>query len=77
MKLDEISTAVAPYLPPALGALMNLPYARSQTPAQRVVSWGVGTAVGLYVGGAVAEWLALGPRAAIAAGFALSWNGSG
>ena len=69
MKLEEISAAVAPYLPPAVGALMNLPYARSQTPVQRAVSWAVGTAVGLYVGGAVAEWLALGPRATIAAGF--------
>jgi hypothetical protein len=69
MKLEEISAAVAPYLPPAFGALMNLPYAKNQTPAQRVVSWAVGTAVGLYVGGAFAEWLTLGPRATIAAGF--------
>ena len=69
MKLEEISVFMAPYLPPAFGALMNLPYAKNQTPTQRLVSWGVGTAVGLYVGGAAAEWLTLGPRSTIAAGF--------
>ena len=69
MKIEDVSAALAPYLPPAFGALMNLPYARNQTRAQRVVSWAVGTAVGLYVGGAVAEWLTLGPRATIASGF--------
>ena len=55
MKIEDISTALVPYLPPAFGALMNLPYARKQTVAQRVASWAVGTAVGLFVGGAVAE----------------------
>jgi hypothetical protein len=69
VKLEEIASAVAPFIPPALGSLAGLPYAKSQTPAQKCVSWAVGVAAGFYVGGAVAEFFELRPKGTIAAGF--------
>lgn len=73
--LSEVATATSPYIPPAIGALIGLRYAKDQTPLQKCVSWGIGTMTGLYVGGLVAEWLSLGPRSSIGMGFLLGVAG--
>lgn len=59
---------LAPYLPPAFGALVGLRYAKDQTPAQKALSFGVGFGLAVYFGPAIAELLGLGPRATVAAG---------
>lgn len=66
-KLDWLG-GLAPYLPPAFGALIGLRNAGSQTPAQRVVSFFLGFGLAVYMGPAIAELFSLGPKATIAAG---------
>jgi hypothetical protein len=63
---------LAPYLPPALGALIGLRWAREQSPTQKVVSFGLSFGLGVYFGPAVAELLSLGPKAAVAAGILIA-----
>jgi hypothetical protein len=66
-KLDWVG-GLAPYLPPAFGALIGLRNAGSQTPTQRVVSFFIGFGLAVYMGPAIAEIFSLGPKATIAAG---------
>lgn len=69
VKIEELTAALAPYLPPAIGALAGLPYAQNQTPAQKLMSFGIGCAAGYYLGGAVAEYFSLQQKGSIACGF--------
>lgn len=68
MKLEEISAVMAPYLPPAFGAFIGFANARNQTPMQRVTGFVIGFGLSIFVAPAVAEWLALGPKAIVALG---------
>jgi hypothetical protein len=63
---------LAPYLPPAFGALIGLRWARHQTAAQKVMSFGLSFGLGVYLGPAVAEILSFGPKAAVAATIAIA-----
>ena len=63
---------LAPYLPPAFGALIGLRWARHQTATQKVMSFGLSFGLGVYLGPAVAEILSLGPKAAVAAGILIA-----
>lgn len=67
--MDRIGFAdIAPYLPPAFGALVGLRYAADQTPTQKVTSFGAGFGLAVYFGPAIAELLSLGPKASVAVG---------
>lgn len=68
MKLDQFAADVAPYLPPAFGAFVGLRWASNQTPTQKLTGFAGGFGLAVYCGPAVAEWLALGPKATIAIG---------
>jgi hypothetical protein len=48
---------VAPYLPPAFGALIGLRWAKDLTPRQRFVSFLFGVGVSVYFAPAIAEVL--------------------
>ena len=60
--------ALAPYLPPAFGALVGLRWAKEQTARQKVLSFAAGFGLAVWVGPAIAELLALGPKATVAVG---------
>jgi hypothetical protein len=61
--LDKLSFGdLAPYLPPAVGALIGLRYAKDQSPTQKVSSFALGVGLGVYGGAGLAEWLSLGPK---------------
>ncbi len=70
-KLDWLGD-FAPYLPPALGSLIGLRWAREQTATQKVTSFALSFGLGVYLGPAVAEILSLGPKAAVAAGILIA-----
>lgn len=53
---------LSPFIPPALGALVGLRYAAPRPARDRVVSWLLSVAAGLYLGGAVGEFYGLGLR---------------
>ena len=72
MTLDDITREIAPYLPPAFGALIGLRYARDQTPLQKLSSFASGFGLAVWCGPALAELLALGPKATIAAGILIA-----
>lgn len=72
MTLDDITRGIAPYLPPAFGALIGLRYARDQAPLQKLSSFLSGFALAVWCGPALAELLALGPKATMAAGFLIA-----
>ena len=59
---------LAPYLPPAFGALVGLRWAKDQTPAQKVASFAMGFGLAVYFGPAIAELFSLGPKATVAVG---------
>lgn len=59
---------LAPYLPPAFGALVGLRWARQQTPRQKVLSFAAGFGLAVWIGPAIAELLSLGPKATVAVG---------
>ena len=59
---------LAPYLPPAFGAVVGLRWAKAQTARQRVLSFAAGFGLAVWFGPAIAELLALGPKATVAAG---------
>ena len=63
---------LAPYLPPAFGAVVGLRWARAQTARQRVLSFAAGFGLAVWFGPAIAELLALGPKATIAAGIVIA-----
>lgn len=56
MKLDWLGE-VAPYLPPAFGALVGLRWAKDQTPKQKAVTFLFGFGVSVYFAPAIAELL--------------------
>ena len=68
----SLSASLAPYLPPALGALVGLRWAQNQTPTQKVLGFATSFGAGVYLGPAVAEILSLGPRTAVAAGILIA-----
>lgn len=59
---------LAPYLPPAFGALIGLRWARQQTARQKVLSFAAGFGLAVWFGPALAELLSLGPKATVAVG---------
>jgi hypothetical protein len=59
---------LAPYLPPAFGALVGLRWAREQTAQQKALSFVAGFGLAVWFGPAIAELLALGPKATVAVG---------
>jgi hypothetical protein len=59
---------LAPYLPPAFGALLGLRWAGRQGARQKVVSFVAGFGLAVWFGPAIAELLSLGPKATVAAG---------
>lgn len=59
---------LAPYLPPAFGAMIGLRWAQNQTPVQKVTGFVGGFGLAVYFGPAIAELLSLGPKSTIAAG---------
>ncbi len=73
--LGDAVAAITPFIPPSLGALVGLGYARNQTPMQKLVSFGTGAATGIFIGAALAEVFTLGPRATIGVGFLLGMMG--
>lgn len=72
MKLEEIASEIAPYLPPAFGAFVGLRWAQNQTPQQKVV--GFASSFGLAVWGAPAlsEALSLGPKVTVGVGILIA-----
>jgi hypothetical protein len=59
---------LAPYLPPAFGAMIGLRWAKEQSAKQKVLSFFSGFGLAVYFGPALAELLSLGPKATIAVG---------
>lgn len=59
MKLPDIIGALAPYVPSALGALIGARYAQDQTPKERVLTWLMSAALGVFVGAAVGDYYTL------------------
>lgn len=72
MKLEEIAAEIAPYLPPALGSMIGLHWAKSQTPTQKATGFVGAFGLAVYLGPAAAELLSLGPRSAVAAGILIA-----
>lgn len=68
MKLAEIYTEAAPYLPPAFGALIGLRWAKDQTPKQKVASWLTGFGLAVWFAPGICEFLSLGPKTTVAVG---------
>lgn len=59
---------LAPYLPPAFGAMVGLRWAKDQTAKQKVISFATGFGLAVYFAPAFAELLVLGPKATVAVG---------
>ena len=68
MTLDGLAKEIALYLPPAFGAFIGLRWAQNQTHTQKVTGFVGSFGLAVYFGPAVAEILALGPKATIASG---------
>ena len=68
MKIEDMSASLAPYLPPAFGALVGLRYTKDQNPVQKASSFFMGFGLAVYFGPAIAETFSLGPKSTIAAG---------
>ena len=76
MTLETVIRELAPFLPPAFGALIGLRYATDQTGLQKLSSALTGFGLAVWWGPALAELLALGPRVAIAAGILIALVGT-
>lgn len=72
MTLETLIRELVPYLPPAFGALIGLRYATGQTGLQKLSSFAGGFGLAVWCGPALAELLALGPKATIAAGIVIA-----
>ena len=59
MKIDDIIGALAPLAPSAFGALWGARYAKDQTPKERVLTWIMSAALGIFVGAAVGGYYSL------------------
>lgn len=68
MKIEEFYAEIAPYLPPAFGALVGLRWAKNQTPTQKVASWATGFGLAVWFAPGVCEWFSLGPKSTVAVG---------
>lgn len=68
MTLDNLAKEAALYLPPAFGAFIGLRWAKDQTPVQKVTGFVGGFGLAVYMGPAIAEFFALGPKGTIAVG---------
>ena len=68
MKLEEIASALEPYLPPAFGAFIGLRWASEQTPVQKLTGFGCGFGLSVFIAPAIAEALSLGPKLTVAVG---------
>lgn len=66
MKLEEIYSEVAPYLPPAFGALIGLRWAKDQTPTQKVFSWATGFGLAVWFAPGICEYMDFGPKTTVA-----------
>lgn len=59
---------LAPYLPPAFGALIGLRWAKEQTRQQKAFSFLCGFGLAVYFAPAIAETFDLGPKSTVAVG---------
>lgn len=70
--LNDFAKELAPYLPPAFGALIGLRWAKDQTPVQKCSSFGISFGLAVYIGPAVAELFSLGPKSTVAVGILIA-----
>lgn len=59
-KLGSLLDALAPFLPPAIGAYIGLRYAKQQSKRDHAISWVCAAAAGIYVGAALGEHFGFG-----------------
>lgn len=60
VKLQWLWDAISPLVPPMLGALIGLRYAKELSKRDRVVSWVCSAGAGIYLGAAIGEFYGLG-----------------
>lgn len=59
--LQWLWDALAPFVPPAMGGLVGLRYAKEPRPKRdRIISWGLSVGAGIYLGAALGEFYGLG-----------------
>lgn len=73
--IDDLVLFFGPYLPPAFGAFVGARYTRDQPPLDRVLSAVCGFGLGVWLGGAAAEYLQTGPKITVAMGILISMLG--
>lgn len=76
LELRWLWESVAPFVPPAMGALIGLRYATHQSPRDRTVSWFLSVGAGLYLGGAIGEFYGLGIKSTGGAMFLIAMLGA-
>lgn len=68
--------ALWPFVPPALGAFIGLRYAAEQSKRDRSIAWLCSAVAGIYLGAAIGEHLALGPKTTTGVGFIIAMLGA-
>jgi len=76
MKFESIVDYLWPLVPPALGAFLGLRYAKEQTKGDRVLSWFCSAVLGIYLGPAIGEHMALGPKTTVGVSFLIAMVGA-
>lgn len=65
-----------PLVPPAIGAFVGLRYADKANKSDRVIAWIASAALGIYLGPALGEHLALGPKTTVGVSFLIAMLGT-
>ena len=73
--INTVLDALAPLVPPALGAAVGLRYTSACTPRDRAAGWILSVAIGIYLGPAIGEAFQLGAKTTVGIGFMLAMMG--
>ena len=73
--INTVLDWIAPLVPPALGAAVGLRYTATCSPRDRAAGWILSVAIGIYLGPAIGEAFALGPKTTVGVGFMLAMMG--
>lgn len=73
--INTVLDWIAPLVPPALGAAVGLRYTATCSPRDRAAGYCLSVAMAVFLGPAIAETFALGPKTTVGIGFGIAMLG--
>lgn len=73
--INNVLDALAPLVPPALGAFVGLRYTSACSPRDRAMAWALSVAMAVFLAPGFAEALQLGPKTTVGLSFGIAMLG--